>query len=172
MKKLCAIVALAALVAPLSAGEPGSWQVEPPGEGSAETYVYTSSHGRFVAGPNGSAIWVVYDPQKPRNDGSCTFDSCIINVTLNGKEGYEQEWVRFAFSNGSKITVRPNIRSGQYNVSNDFARVRWPEVATFMRGLRGANWVDVTFADGNMRRFSLAGSSAAFARGAAAAGAE
>jgi hypothetical protein len=175
--KIAAALALASgMAVPLAAdpvtGNAGTWQVEPPGEGSENTYVYASSHGRFLAGPQGSGIWVIYGPRKPRSDGSCTFDSCIINVTLNGKAGYEQEWVKFAFSDGTSVTARPNIRSGQYNVSNDFARVRWPEVATIMRGLRAANWVGVSFSDGNMRRFPLKGSSAAFARGAAAVGAE
>ncbi len=152
-------------------GNAGTWQIEPPGEGSEETYVYATSHGRFLAGPQGSGIWVVYGPRAPEADGSCTFDSCIINVTLNGSKGYEQEWVKFAFSDGTSVTARPDVRSGQYNVINDYARVLWPDVASIMSGLRGAHWVDVSFSDGNMRRFSLKGSSAAFTNGAAAAGA-
>ncbi|MEO9461565.1 MAG: hypothetical protein ABJ242_02420 [Marinomonas sp.] len=183
MKALCIAAGLAlagmapAPLAPALAADPvkgnaGTWQVEPPGEGSEETYVYATSHGRFLAGPQGSGIWVVYGPRKPRSDGSCTFDSCIINVTLNGSPGYEQEWVKFAFSDGTSVTARPDMRSGQYNVINDYARVLWPEVAKIMTGLRSAHWVDVSFSDGNMRRFPLKGSSAALKRGAAAAGAE
>lgn len=167
------IIAAAALCvgAQIAAGEPSSWQVEPPGEGSDQAYVYTTDNGRFLAGPDGSGIWVVYSGiQAPRPDGSCTFDSCTINVTLAGKPGYAQDWVSFAFSDGSSVTARPNLKSGQYNTTHDFARVNWPEVRGIMDGLRKADWVDVSFADGTKKRFQLAGSSAAFKRGAASVG--
>lgn len=170
LKQVKFIVAAAMLCAgtQLAAGEPARWQVEPPGEGSAEAYVYTTDTGRFLAGPDGSGIWVVYSGiQAPRADGSCTFDSCTINVTLEGEPGYAQKWVRFAFSDGSSVIAHPNVRAGQYNTINDFGRVYWPQVSGIMDGLRKANWVDVSFADGTKKRFQLAGSSAAFQRGAA-----
>lgn len=170
MKQVKSIVAAAMLCAgtQLAAGEPARWQVEPPGEGSAEAYVYTTDNGRFLAGPDGSGMWVIYSGiQSPRADGSCTFDSCVINVTIEGKPGYEQEWVEFAFSDGSSVTARPDLKSGQYNTTNDFARVNWPIVKTVIDGLRRADWVDIRFADGTKKRFLLAGSSAALKRGAA-----
>jgi hypothetical protein len=166
MKQLFTAIALGVLALPLSAGEPGAWQVEPPGEGSMATYVYTTSHGRFVAG-EGSGIAIVYGPRKPRADGVCSFDSCAINVTIDGQLGYEQEWVRFDFSDGTSITARPQISAGQYNVTNDFARANWPIVRPIVSALRKASWVDIQFASGASHRFDLTGSSAALSRGAA-----
>ena len=153
---------------PALAGEPGSWQVEPPGEGSMETYVFTTSHGRFVVA-DGSGISIVYGPRKPRANGVCSFDSCSINVTIDGVSGYEQEWVRFTFSDGASYLARPNLAAGQYNVTNDFSRANWPIVRPIVEGLRSANWVEVSFSNGLTHRFGLSGSAAALTRGAAVA---
>lgn len=157
---LCFAIATSALANPSVSQV---WKVEPPGEGSAETYVYTAPGGSFISNsPN--SLWIVYGINAPQPDGTCTFDSCGIGVTVDGKDHRAQSWVGFEFSDGSVVRVdHPEFDF----VVSDAARANWPLMHSLISKLKQNNSVTVFYADGASQHFSLAGSSEAIERGAA-----
>lgn len=167
MKGLCLILAILITVPAYAESDQSAlaaqlWKIDPPGEGSAATYVYTAPEGSFISNsPN--SLWIIYGLNAPRPDGTCTFDSCGIGVSIDGRTHHGQAWVSFRFSDGSEEKIdHPEF---EYVVS-DRARVNWPVVRGLIAKMKQNSSVIVTYADGSSHRFSLSGSSEAIERGA------
>lgn len=149
--------ALLCLSTPLAAQD---WYFRASLEGGAEYWTYTNETGEVSPLRQwGTELWIIKSDVAEflGENGACTFNNCSVAVTIDGQYPAPGELGQIVFSNGVEMAFSG---IGQHEIFNNSATVGMGTTNNFVKNIREAAWVDISFG-GMTHRFSLAGSSKA-----------
>lgn len=150
----------AALMALASPSLADGWYFEASLEGGAEYWTFTNETGEVSPRRvRCNEIWITRTDQANELDenGTCDFNNCTVNVTLEGRSPEAGERVSILFSNGEKLNFTAHR---DHSLLSNFDTAGMGATNMFVHNVRQAEWVEIGFG-GRSHRFSLAGSAAA-----------
>lgn len=103
--------------------------------------------------------WITHtdDVNELDANGTCDFNNCRVNVTLDGRNAWAGDRVSILFSNGEKLDF---TAAGGDTLLSNFDTVGMGATNLFVHNIRQAKWVEIAFGDRH-HRFDLVGSAAA-----------